>query len=129
MAPRPPTPTRTAAPSHAGWLLAGLVAIPFASVTSVALLADVASTTDPVAFVGIPALLAGVAAAYLAARAVRGVHRGAVLLRLALRSALATLESVADQALTSLRSPTAHRTDLVLVPLVVGRRGPPLLSL
>lgn len=129
MTSRPVSSHRGSPRRGAGWLLAALVAIPFVSVTSVALLADVASTTDPMAMVvGIPALLVGVVAAYLSARVIRGMHNGAVALRVALRRLSAAVDAVVLQVATALRSPTEGRTDLLVAPVVVGRRGPPFSS-
>ncbi len=69
-----PTPN---APRHTGLMLAGLLAIPFASVTIAAQLGDIASTTDPRdALAGGLALLMGVALGLAARRLVATVDAG-----------------------------------------------------
>lgn len=111
---------------RAGWMILGLLAIPFLSVTGVALLADIASTTDPgSAAVGVPALLGGVVTAALVVRLARAVHSGTVALRAALLHAfdhgrvlsVATARPIVPSALLA--------PALLVVPAPVGRRGPP----
>lgn len=107
-------------------MILGLFAIPFLSVTGAALLADVASTTDPAAAaIGIPATLGGVVMGALVFRLARAARSGAV----ALRAVLARLGggdrfvgATSRQVLTVV----GLRPAPVLVPARVGRRGPPL---
>ena len=121
-----PTPD---APRHTGLLLAGLLAIPFASVTIAAQLGDIASTTDPRdALAGGLALLVGVALGLVVWRLVATVDarvRGAVrLVAAALRplpGAIAEIVCVAGRSLNEVTMPR-----LVFVPAETGRRGPPI---
>ena len=121
-----PTPD---APRHTGLLLAGLLAIPFASVTIAAQLGDIASTTDPRdALAGGLALLVGVALGLVVWRLVATVDarvRGAVrLVAAALRplpGAIAEIVRVAGRSLNEVTMPR-----LVFVPAETGRRGPPI---
>ena len=111
---------------RAGWMILGLLAIPVLSVTSVALVADVASTTNPVApAVGVPATLAGLMAGAAVFRLARAVHSGTV----AVRAMFAALRGAVDRqvlAVATVLVPGATiRPARVLVPSRVGRRGPP----
>jgi hypothetical protein len=120
-----PTPD---APRHTGLLLAGLLAIPFASVSIAAQLGDIASTTDPRdALAGGLALLVGVALGLVVRRLVATVDarvRGAVrLVAAALRplpGAIAEIVRVDGRSLDEVTMPR-----LVFVPAETGRRGPP----
>ena len=121
-----PTPD---APRHTGLLLAGLLAIPFASVSIAAQLGDIASTTDPRdALAGSLALLVGVALGLVVRRLVATVDarvRGAVrLVAAALRplpGAIAEIVRVDGRSLDEVTMPR-----LVFVPAETGRRGPPI---
>ena len=123
-----PTPTPDA-PRHTGLLLAGLLAIPFASVSIAAQLGDIASTTVPRdALAGGLALLVGVALGLVVWRLVAAVDarvRGAVrLVAAALRplpGAIAEIVRVAGRSLNEVTMPR-----LVFVPAETGRRGPPI---
>ena len=117
------------APRHTGLLLAGLLAIPFASVTVAAQLGDIASTTDPRdALAGGLALLAGVALGLAARRFVATVDariRGAVrLVAAALRPLPGAIVEIVRVTGRSLNEATMPR--LVFVPAETGRRGPPI---
>jgi hypothetical protein len=117
------------APRHTGLLLAGLLAIPFASVTIAAQLGDLASTTDPRdALAGGLALLAGVALGLVVRRLVAAVDarvRGAVrLVAAALRPLPGAIVEIVRVAGRSLDEATMPR--LVFVPAETGRRGPPI---
>ena len=117
------------APRHTGLLLAGLLAIPFASVTVAAQLGDIASTTDPRdALAGGLALLAGVALGLAARRFVATVGariRGAVrLVAAALRPLPGAIVEIVRVTGRSLDEATMPR--LVFVPAETGRRGPPI---
>jgi hypothetical protein len=117
------------APRHTGLLLAGLLAIPFASVTIAAQLGDIASTTDPRnALAGGLALLAGVALGLVVRRLVAAVDarvRGAVrLVAAALRPLPGAIVEIVRVAGRSLDEATMPR--LVFVPAETGRRGPPI---
>ncbi len=121
-----PTPN---APRHTGLMLAGLLAIPFASVTIAAQLGDIASTTDPRdALAGGLALLMGVALGLAARRLVATVDagvRGAVrLVAAALRPLPGAIVEIVRVAGRSLDAATMPR--LVFVPAETGRRGPPI---
>ena len=117
------------APRHTGLLLAGLLAIPFVSVTVAAQLGDIASTTDPRdALAGGIALMAGVALGLAARRFVATVDariRGAVrLVAAALRplpGAIVEIVRVTGRSLDEATMP-----HLVFVPAETGRRGPPI---
>ena len=121
-----PTPD---APRHTGLLLAGLAAIPFASVSIAAQLGDIASTTDPRdALAGGLALLVGVALGLVRRRLVATVDarvRGAVrLVAAALRplpGAIAEIVRVDGRSLDEVTMPR-----LVFVPAETGRRGSPI---
>ncbi|MEM7140074.1 MAG: hypothetical protein AAF548_03515 [Actinomycetota bacterium] len=112
---------------RAVWLILGLLAIPFVSVTSAALVADLASTTDPTAaLVGIPATLGGVITAVLVSRLARSLQGGAVAVREALARAIRHAGGVVDivsASLTPLARPVLQPAP---VPATVGRRGPPV---
>jgi hypothetical protein len=117
------------APRHTGLLLAGLLAIPFASVTIAAQLGDIASTTDPRnALAGGLALLAGVVLGLVVRRLVAAVDarvRGAVrLVAAALRPLPGAIVEIVRVAGRSLDEATMPR--LVFVPAETGRRGPPI---
>jgi len=117
------------APRYTGLLLAGLLAIPFASVSIAAQLGDIASTTDPRdALAGGLALLAGVALGLVVRRLVATVDariRGAVrLVAAALRplpGAIVEIVRVTGRSLDEATMP-----HLVFVPAETGRRGPPI---
>ena len=117
------------APRHTGMLLAGLLAIPFASVTVAAQLGDIASTTDPRdALAGGLALLAGVALGLAARRFVATVDariRGAVrLVAAALRPLPGAIVEIVRVTGRSLDEATMPR--LVFDPAETSRRGPPI---
>jgi len=117
------------APRHTGLLLAGLLAIPFASVTIAAQLGDIAYTTDPRdALAGGLALLMGVALGLAARRLVATVDarvRGAVrLVAAALRPLPGAIVEIVRVTGRSLDEATMPR--LVFVPAETGRRGPPI---
>lgn len=117
------------APRHTGLLLAGLLAIPFASVTIAAQLGNIASTTDPRdALAGGLALLAGVALGLVVRRLVAAVDarvRGAVrLVAAALRPLPGAIVEIVRVTGWSLDEATMPR--LVFVPAETGRRGPPI---
>jgi len=122
--------TRTPnAPRHTGLLLAGLLAIPFASVSIAAQLGDIASTTDPRdALAGSLALLVGVALGLVVRRLVATVDarvRGAVrLVAAALRPLPGAIVEIVRVTGRSLDEATMPR--LVFVPAETGRRGPPI---
>jgi hypothetical protein len=122
--------TRTPnAPQHTGLLLAGLLAIPFASVSIAAQLGDIASTTDPRdALAGSLALLVGVALGLVVRRLVATVDarvRGAVrLVAAALRPLPGAIVEIVRVTGRSLDEATMPR--LVFVPAETGRRGPPI---
>ena len=108
-------------------MILGLFAIPVLSVSSAALLADVASTTDPAAAaVGIPATLAGVVMGALVFRLARVAHTGAI----AVRAILSAGRAQAYRLLVGVSHPVVGTMGTwpapVLVPARVGRRGPPL---
>ena len=117
------------APRHTGLLLAGVLAIPFASVTIAAQLGDIASTTDPRdALAGGLALLMGVALGFAARRLVATVDarvRSAVrLVAAALRPLPGAIVEIVRVTGRSLDEATMPR--LVFVPAETGRRGPPI---
>ena len=117
------------APRHTGLLLAGVLAIPFASVTIAAQLGDITSTTDPRdALAGGLALLMGVALGFAARRLVATVDarvRGAVrLVAAALRPLPGAIVEIVCVTGRSLDEATMPR--LVFVPAETGRRGPPI---
>lgn len=117
------------APRHTGLLLAGLLAIPFASVSIAAQLGDIASTTDPRdALAGSLALLVGVALGLVVRRLVATVDarvRGAVrLVAAALRPLPGAIVEIVRVTGRSLDEATMPR--LVFVPAETGRRGPPI---
>ncbi len=117
------------APRHTGPLLAGLLAIPFASVSIAAQLGDIASTTDPRdALTGGLALLTGVALGLVVRRLVATVDarvRGAVrLVAVALRPLPGAIVEIVRITGRSLDEATMPR--LVFVPAETGRRGPPI---
>ena len=117
------------APRHTGLLLAGLLAIPFTSVTIAAQLGNIASTTDPRdALAGGLALLAGVALGLVVRRLVAAVDarvRGAVrLVAAALRPLPGAIVEIVRVTGRSLDEATMPR--LVFVPAETGRRGPPI---
>ena len=117
------------APRHTGLLLAGVLAIPFASVTIAAQLGDIASTTDPRdALGGGLALLMGVALGFAARRFVATFDarvRGAVrLVAAALRPLPGAIVEIVRVTGRSLHEATMPR--LVFVPAETGRRGPPI---
>ena len=114
---------------HTGMLLAGLLAIPFASVTIAAQLGDIASTTDPRdALGGGLALLMGVALGLAARRLVAtvdaGVRSASRLVAVALRPLPGAIVEIVRVTGRSLDAATMPR--LVFVPAETGRRGPPI---
>lgn len=114
---------------RAGWMILGLLAIPVASVTTVALLADVASTTDPAAaMAGIPATLGGLVMGALVFRLGRAAYSGAVALRAIVLAHTADVRPAVAHGWRSLVAGAEVRPALVLVPARVGRRGPPVRS-
>lgn len=121
VSPRPASEAR-----RAGWMILGLLAIPVFSVTSVALLADVASTTDPTAaVVGVPATLAGLVMGALVFRLARVARSGAIAVRAILTAVFADVDRLIVSTTDALVADAAMRPALVLVPASVGRRGPP----
>lgn len=107
-------------------MILGLFAIPFLSVTTAALLADVASTTDPAAAaVGIPATLGGVVMGTLVFRLARAARSGAVALRAVLLSRLGGGDRFVGATSHRVVTIVGLRPAPVLVPARVGRRGPP----
>lgn len=124
MAQRPPT-----APRHTGLAILGIVAIPFAAVTTAAWIGDVASSTDASeAIAGGLALLGGLVMGLLVRRMIRSVNEHA-------RSIGRRLVLVARRLERVTAAPAApHRLLLLLglapaavfVPAEVGRRGPPV---
>lgn len=114
---------------RAAWMILGLVAIPFLSVSSVALAVDVASTTDPAAaLIGIPATFGGVLMGALVFRLGRFVQSGAVALRRARFRALVPAFGPGGIRSVCLSPVPVARPALVFVPASVGRRGPPFSS-
>lgn len=112
---------------RAGWMILGLLAIPVVSVSSVALLADVASTTDPTALVvGIPATLGGLVMGALVFRVARAVHSGAVAVRALLSVVAVGADRLVDLVVPGIVERRSVRPVLVLMPARVGRRGPPV---
>jgi hypothetical protein len=110
-------------------MIFGLVAIPVLSVTSAALVADVASTTDPAAAaVGIPATLGGVVMGALVFRLARVACSGAVTLRALLLARPAAGRRLVAEVSHAVAPIAVLRPAPVLVPTRVGRRGPPQLS-
>lgn len=119
------TPTSDA--RRAGWMILGLLAVPVLSVTSAALVADMAAATDPTsAAIGVPATLGGVLMGSLVFRLVRAVRCGAVALRTVLRALGGGVDSGAAATLRPLVPGSFERPVLLLVPAQVGRRGPPV---
>lgn len=114
---------------RAVWMIFGLLAIPVFSVTSAALLVDIACTTDPAAAVaGIPAVFGGVITGALCFRLARSVHSGvADAWAMLLASVAAGLAAVTSgpRLRPSLGAP---RPALAFVPAGIGRRGPPVVS-
>jgi hypothetical protein len=107
-------------------MILGLLAIPVFSVTSVALVADVASTTDPTAaVVGIPATLAGLLMGALVFRLARVARSGAIAVRAIFTAMFADVDRLVVSATDALVADAALRPAHVLVPSRVGRRGPP----
>lgn len=121
-------PKHQAAPRHTGLAIAAIVAIPFAAVTVVSRVADVASGTDPrEALAGAAALTGGVVMGLLVRRLVRSVeHR---VRRIAHQLVLVARRL--GEPVAAPRVPHALLTRLglspavVFVPAEVGRRGPP----
>jgi hypothetical protein len=125
------TPTSNA-PRHTGLLVAGLLAIPFASVSIAAQLGDIASTTDPRdALAGGLALLMGVALGLVVRSVVvtldARVRGGVRLVAAALRPLPGAIVDIVDIVGVSGRSiGVATMPRLVFVPAETGRRGPPI---
>ena len=111
---------------QAVWMIFGLLAIPFLAVTSTALAADAASTTDPAAaLIGVPATLIGVAFGVGILRLAASVRSGAVAVCTALLAAADRGAAMAEPA-RGLRVLTLTvRPMLVLLPVLTGRRAPP----
>jgi hypothetical protein len=107
-------------------LILMLLAIPFASVTAAAVMADVASTTDPsVALAGLPASAGGVVVGLGVVRLARTVVAGARLVQVALLGLVRTVAGLLDGTATvSVVRPTSVPVP-VFVPASTGRRGPP----
>ena len=113
------------APRHTGLLLAGLLAIPFASVTVAAQLGDIASTTDPRdALAGGLALLAGVALGLAARRFVATVD---ARIRGAVRLVAAALRRCVRCPVRSLRSSVSPAGRSTRRPCLVSSSSPPKL--
>jgi len=112
-----------------GAAIAFIFAIPALSVTSVALVADIASNTDPARVgVGMLGLALGLALGLLARRAVVFVQRHVRSIALSWLEMVGRLTAVAPAYLDQTRW-VPHRRQtaaaLVFVPSDVGRRGPP----
>jgi hypothetical protein len=108
-------------------VIGGIAAIPFVSVTLVAVVADVASTSDPAAgFKGLAALAAGLVMGILVLRVIAAVRAGVSIARIA-------VERMVDQAIAELVIPVCRlapvvgdrRPHVAFVPSEIGRRGPP----
>lgn len=122
------TPHR-GAPRHTGLMLAGLFAIPFASVTIAARLGDVASTTDPrAAIAGGIALFVGVALGLFVRHLVTTVHARFVGVVRFVAATLRPLPGVlADTARFVWRvADGTAMPSFAFVPSETGRRGPPV---
>lgn len=124
------SPHHRGAPRHTGLAIAGVVAIPFASVTAAAWLGDAASSTDPrEAIAGLAALAGGLVMGLLVRRLVTTVDRQ-------VRGVARLLVAVArriDQSLVDLVAAGSRVAAIVVplpqpafVPAEVGRRGPPV---
>lgn len=110
-------------------MILGLLAIPVLSVTATALLADIASTTDPAAAaVGVPAVLGGVVTGALVFRLGRSIHSGVVDAWATLLAAFAAAVTVVDATVAHLAPALGHRPGAAFIPADVGRRGPPFVS-
>lgn len=119
--------TQHAEARRAAWMIFGLLAIPVLSVTSVALLADVASTTDPAAaLAGIPATLGGVATGVLVFRLARAAHSGAVALRAVVLRLCGDALQLLDRVNRPVSPGATARPALLLVSVRRGQRGPPV---
>lgn len=111
-------------------MILGLLAIPVLSVTSAALVADIASTTDPTAaLVGIPATLGGVVTGALVLRVIRSVHTGAIAVWHAVLTAIRHAGAAIDLAVTALVVDDVRSARPAVAPVAVGRRGPPSVSI
>ncbi|MEZ5166614.1 MAG: hypothetical protein R2695_08995 [Acidimicrobiales bacterium] len=114
---------------HFGVLLAGLLAIPFLSVTTATLVADVASTTDPrAAVIGIPATLIGLAIGLCVLRLARVAHDGAVAVCGALVRSWQQQLARTDLPAATVLPRREIQPSFVFVPAATGRRGPPFSS-
>ncbi|MDG2026187.1 MAG: hypothetical protein P8J50_03700 [Acidimicrobiales bacterium] len=114
---------------RAAWMILGLLAIPFLSVTSVAIVADIASTTDPVAaLIGIPATMFGAVVGALVLHLARSLQTGAVALWSALLRVTQEAGHVADSTAARLVPTRLLTARPAVVPVAVGRRGPPSVS-
>jgi hypothetical protein len=110
-------------------MILGLLAIPFLSVTSVAIVADIASTTDPVAaLIGIPATMFGAVVGALVLHLARSLQTGAVALWSALLRVTQEAGHVADSTAARLVPTRLLTARPAVVPVAVGRRGPPSVS-
>jgi hypothetical protein len=108
-------------------MIFGLLAIPILSVSSAALLADVASTTDPAAaVVGIPATLGGLVMGALVFRLARVAHSGAVAVRAVLLRLAGDARLLVDRVSRPSSPGAAMRPALLLVASRQGQRGPPV---
>ncbi|MDW3218919.1 MAG: hypothetical protein R8F63_09935 [Acidimicrobiales bacterium] len=120
---------RHADAARAVWMILGLLAIPVLSVTSTALVADIASTTDPAAaLVGIPAVLGGVITGALVFRLARTLRSGVIDAWSTLLASLAPSISLVAPAPGWAPAAVAQRPRVAFVPAGVGRRGPPVVS-
>ena len=119
----------TRRPVSTGVALGALVAIPVASVSSVALLFDVASSADPSrVLVGIAGLALGLASGALSRRGLRSLRRQAQSVTLGVLALIGRLTStVTVRGASPTWSPRRHHAAaaLIFVPSDVGRRGPP----
>ena len=124
------SPDHREAPRHTGLAIAGIVAIPFLSVTLAAWLGDAASSTDPrEAIAGAVALIGGLRMSLLVRRLITSVDRH---VRGVVRFVAATIRPLPGTALDLVAATRATRPEdhhlpvLAFVPAEVGRRGPPI---
>lgn len=110
-------------------MILALLAIPVVSVSSTALVADIASTTDPTAaLIGVPATLGGVLTGVLVIRTIRSVRSGAAHLWHAVLRAIRHAGAVLDTVSAPLLPVEPWSARPAVVPVAVGRRGPPVVS-